>query len=203
MGPVALNYRQDLFHGGNSVHNITPCSFLIVSVVNFSLFFWQWSHKRYSGSAITPSPTRRLEQKFRWDSFQLSRRAALRQISAYIHERRRRFQRGSFIFCVSNVSVPISKSSKKLKSRLDTPSAEALSSSFPAWSGFCCMGSSDRRLLPPYRIASNFFLRSKVLASHSSSRQEAFAQLASQLNYLLLLRALSWLHHSRRAIMQS
>ena len=55
LGPVALNYRPDLFHEGNSV-NITPCSNLMVPVVNFPLFFGQCSQERYSGRAFYSSP---------------------------------------------------------------------------------------------------------------------------------------------------
>ena len=45
----------------------------------------------------------------------------------------------------SNASALLSKSLRKLKSRLDTP---PVPSSFSAWSGYCCIGSSDRRLPP-------------------------------------------------------
>ena len=84
LGPVALNFRPDLFHEGNSVH-ITPRFILVVSLVNSPLFFLQCSQEKYSGSALYSSPPRRLHQKFCFDCFQLTRRAALRQISAYIH----------------------------------------------------------------------------------------------------------------------
>ena len=59
LGPVALNFRPDLFHEGNFVH-ITPRSILVVSLVNSPLFFWQCSQEKYSGSALYSSPPRRL-----------------------------------------------------------------------------------------------------------------------------------------------
>ena len=96
-------------------------------------------------------------------------------------------------FVPSYVSVPISKSSKKLKSRLHIPPNEALSSYFPpppdrdpaAWV-LPIYGT-----LPPYHFVSDFSLNSKGLALHSLSRLETLIRLACQLTCLLLLRALS------------
>ena len=93
-------------------------------------------------------------------------------------------------FIPSNASVPVSKSSKKLKSSWTLhlskpyPRLLALDWDLAAW-----VLPIDG-LLPPYRLDSDSSMNSKVLPPHFSSRLETLAQLACQLIYLLLLRAL-------------
>ena len=127
------------------------------------------------------------------DIFRIARRAALLQVSVYFHEGRRRFQCRSSLLCLvipPAVSVPFSKSLRKLKSRLEIPLSMLchppprpdlhLAASAPPTYGF----------FPANRLASDLSLNLKGLVRHFSIDMEILVQLLCQLTDLLLLRAL-------------